>query len=64
VPYLNGEWFYDTRYDGWARILWMAGVEMKPGRHFRYEGYVAGQSDRLPDETSLAAIGVVAKWYY
>jgi hypothetical protein len=64
VPYLNCEWFYDTRYDGWARTLWMAGAEVTVNRHFRYEIYVAGQSDRLPDEASLAALGAVAKWYY
>lgn len=34
VPYLNVEWFYDTRYDDWARTLYQAGAELtvnKPG---------------------------------
>lgn len=64
VPYLNYEWFYDTRYDGWARTLWMAGVEVTTNEHFRFEVYLSGQHDRLPEEESLAALGVVAKWYY
>ena len=28
VPYFNVEWFYDTRYDGWARTLYTAGPEV------------------------------------
>jgi Protein of unknown function (DUF2490) len=64
VPYLNYEWFYDTRYDGWARTLWMAGTEVTINTHFRYEVYVAGQKDHLPIDKSLAAFGLVAKWYY
>jgi len=64
VPYLNYEWFYDTRYDGWARTLWMADAEVTMSEQFRYEVYLAGQKDRLPDEESLGALGVVAKWYY
>jgi hypothetical protein len=64
VPYLNYELFYDTRYDGWARTLWMAGTEVTVNEHFRYEVYLSGQKDRLPEEESLAAFGVMAKWYY
>ena len=37
VPYLNVEWFYDTRYDGWARTLYQAGSEVTVSRHFRFE---------------------------
>ena len=64
VPYVNFEWFYDTRYDGWARTLLMAGAEVTLNRHFRYEVYVASQNDRLPSDESLVALGLVAKWYY
>jgi len=64
VPYANAEWFYDTRYDGWARALYMAGIEVTLTRHFRYEVYFGRQSDRLPNDESINALGVVAKWYY
>lgn len=64
VPYVNYEWFYDTRYDGWARTLWMAGAEVTVNEHFRYEVYLARQEDRLPRDDSLVALGVVAKWYF
>ena len=64
VPFLNYEWFYDTRYDDWARTLWMAGTEVTLNEHFRYEIYLSGQKDRFPSEESLIAFGIVAKWYY
>lgn len=64
VPYFNVEWFYDTRYDGWARTLYQLGPEVTLNKHFRFEVYVARQEDRLPSESSTNAFGVVAKWYY
>jgi hypothetical protein len=64
VPYFNVEWFYDTRYDGWARTLYQLGPEVTVNQHFRFEIYVARQEDRLPSESSTNALGVVAKWYY
>jgi hypothetical protein len=64
VPYFNAEWFYDTRYDGWARVLYQVGPEITVNEHFRYEIYLARQVDRLPDEETLNALGFVAKWYY
>jgi hypothetical protein len=64
VPYFNVEWFYDARYDGWARTLYQAGSEVTVNEHFRYELYLARQTDHLPSASSLNAFGVVAKWYY
>jgi len=64
VPYCNVEWFYDTRYDDWARTLLTLGAEVTLTDHFRYEVYVARQADRLPEEKDLNALGVVLKWYY
>jgi hypothetical protein len=64
VPYFNAEWFYDTRYDGWARTLYQLGPEVTLNKHFRFEIYVARQEDRLPSASSTNAFGVVAKWYY
>ena len=64
VPYFHVEWFYDTRYDGWARTLYQLGPEVTLNKHFRFEIYVARQEDRLPSASSTNAFGVVAKWYY
>ena len=64
VPYLNYEWFYDTRYEAWTRTLWTAGAEVTFNKHFRYELYLSGQKDREPSEATLAAFGLVLKFYY
>jgi Protein of unknown function (DUF2490) len=64
VPYCNFEWFYDTRYDDWARTLLSVGAEVTMTEHFRYEVYLARQADRVPEEKDLNALGVVLKWYY
>ena len=64
VPYFNVEWFYDTRYDGWARTLAMGGTEVTVSKRFRFELYVARQEEHLPSESVLNAFGVVAKGYY
>lgn len=64
VPYFNVEWFYDTRYDGWARTLYQVGPEVTVNKHFRYEVYLARQVDHLPNPETLNALGFVAKWYY
>ncbi len=64
VPYFNVEWFYDTRYNGWARTLYKLGPVITAGPHFRYEIYVARQEDRLPSKSDLNALGLNLKWYY
>lgn len=64
VPYFNYEWFYDTRYDAWARALAQLGVEVTLTEHFRYEIFVARQVDYRPEHATLNAAGLVAKWYY
>jgi hypothetical protein len=64
VPYINVEWFYDTRYDGWARTLYQLGPEVTVNDHFRFEIYVAHQVDHLPEPSSMNAGGLVAKWYF
>jgi hypothetical protein len=64
VPYLNAEWFYDTRYDAWARTLFQGGVEVTETKRFRYEIYLARQNDHKPSDKTLNALGVVLKWYF
>lgn len=64
VPYLNVEWFYDTRYDGWARTLYQAGAEFTVSKHFRFELNLSQQTDTLPETSRLNAFSVVAKGYY
>ena len=62
--FLQAEYFYDTRYDGWARELYQLGAEIAVTRHFRLEPSVARQVDRLPESSGLYAFAIVARWYY
>jgi len=64
MPYANIEWFYDTRYDGWARTTYEVGSEATYSKHFRYELYYARQDDHLPKPSDLNAVGLKFKWYY
>ena len=64
VPYLNVEWFYDTRYDGWARTLYQAGFEGTVTKHFRFELNLSQQTDTLPETSRLNAFSVVLKGYF
>ena len=64
VPYVNFEWFYDTRYDGWARTLYQAGAEFAVSKHFRFELNLSQQTDTLPETSRLNAVSVVAKGYF
>jgi hypothetical protein len=64
VPYFNAEWFYDTRYNDWARTLYQVGSEVTVNNHFRYEVYYARQVDHLPEKQSLNALGINLKWYF
>ena len=62
--YARAEWFYDTRFDAHSRTLYEVGVEKTLSGHFRLEAYLAWQYDYQPQEDSLRALGLVAKWYY
>ena len=64
VPYVNVEWFYDTRYDGWARTLYQAGAEFTVSKRFRLELNLSQQTDELPSVSRLNALAVVLKGYY
>ena len=64
LGYVRAEWYYDTRYDAHSRTLYQAGLERTITPHFRLEVYLARQYDYQPQEDSLSALGLVAKWYY
>ncbi len=64
TPYFQAEYFYDTRYNRWARELYQAGAEIAVTRHFRVEPSVARQVDDLQTRSGLWAFGFVGRWYY
>jgi len=64
MSYANAEVSFDTGLDGFSRTLYQIGTEVTVYKNFRYEVYLAWQSDRLPAPESLLALGLVAKWYF
>jgi hypothetical protein len=64
MSYANAEVFFDTAQGGFNRTLYQVGTEVTVDKSFRYEFYLAWQSDRLPAPQSLLALGLVAKWYF
>jgi hypothetical protein len=64
TPYCNVEWFYDTRYSGWARTHYQTGPEITVNGHFRVEVYYARQVNHFPSSSTLNALGVFLKWFY
>jgi hypothetical protein len=64
TPFVQAEYFYDTRYNGWSRELYVVGAEMAVTGHFRIEPSVARQLDHLPSASGLYAFALVARWYY
>jgi len=64
VPYINAEWFWDTRHGGLSRLLWQAGPEITVNQRFRYEIFLSRQFDYYPNQSSVNAVGFVAKWYF
>jgi hypothetical protein len=64
TPFVQAEYFYDNRYNGWSRALYVLGAEMAVTKHFRVEPSVARQLDRLPNASGLYAFAFVARWYY
>jgi hypothetical protein len=64
TPYLQAEWFDDSRYDGTSRELYQVGAEIGINRHFRIEPSIARQLDYLPTPSGLYAFAFVARWYH
>jgi hypothetical protein len=53
TPFVQAEYFYDTRYDGWARTLYQAGAEFSVSKHFRFELNLSQQTDTQPETARL-----------
>ena len=64
TPFFQAEYFYDTRYDGWARDVYQAGAEIGVAGHVRVEPSVVRQLDHLPNPSGLYAFAFIARWYY
>jgi hypothetical protein len=48
TPYLNGQLYYDTRYDVWNRNRYSAGVEVRPGSIWSWRHTICGRTTAAP----------------
>ena len=64
VPYARAEVFYDTRFGGWNRQIYQAGVEIEITKHWRIEPYYARQEDQRSSPAHLDRVGLVLKTYW
>lgn len=64
APYVNAEFFYDTRYDAWNRQRYQIGVDVPLSPKWKIEPYLAYQTDSRSEPGDLAAFGLTLKYYY
>ena len=64
VPYVQAEWFYDTRYNDWSRQLYQGGVEFELNKTWRMEPYYAYEKNTNPGAENVNRFGLVLKYYH
>ena len=64
TPYLNGQLYYDTRYDVWNRNRYSAGVEVPAGQHLVLETYYLRQNDSRSSTPHVNAVGLTFHLYF
>jgi hypothetical protein len=64
TPYLNGQLYYNTRYDVWNRNRYSAGVEVAAGQHLVLETYYLRQNDSRSSTPCVNAVGLTFNLYF
>ena len=59
VPYVNGEAYYDSRYEVWNRYRLIAGGSLSRGPHVALEGNVTYQYDSKSSTKEILAVNVI-----
>ena len=63
VPYVNAEFFYDSRFDDWTRQRYQAGVEVVLSDHWRIEPALVRQNDERAQPAHVNALALSLKYY-
>ena len=63
TPYINGQLFYDTRYDAWNRNRYSAGVQVPAGAHMVFETYILRQNQSRSNPPHANAFGLRLRFY-
>jgi hypothetical protein len=64
TPYADVEFFYDTRFDRWARRQYEAGVQFPLGSHVMLEPYYLRQDNSYPVTRHVNAFGFKLNFYF
>jgi len=64
VPYVEAEFYYDTRFYAWNRQYYQTGAEIALAEHWRIEPYYARQNDQRSTPAHLNRIGLILKTYW
>jgi hypothetical protein len=64
TPYASAEAFYDTRFDTWNRMRYIAGVRFPARGHFVLETYYLRQHDTKSRHPIVNALGVTFNLYF
>jgi hypothetical protein len=64
TPYINGEVFYDTRYDGWTQNRYSAGVEVPAGAHLVFDTYVLRKNQSRSTIAHVNVFGLRLRFYF
>ena len=64
VPYVNSEWYYDSRYAVVNRVRLIGGATVGWSRHFALEGNITYQYDSRSSVTNLYALNVILHLFF
>jgi hypothetical protein len=64
VPYVNGEGYYDSRYEMWNRYRLIAGSSLSWSRRTALEGNVTYQYDSKSSTREILALNVILHIYF
>jgi Protein of unknown function (DUF2490) len=64
TPYVDGELFYDTRYDAWTRNRYSVGIQVPAGDHFVLETYGLRQNDSKSSKPHINVVGLKFLFYF
>jgi len=64
TPYVNGEVFYDTRYDAWNQNRYAVGVQAPAGAHLVLETYYRRQNNTKSSPRHVNAFGLTVSLYF
>jgi hypothetical protein len=64
TPYINGQLYYDTRYDLWNRNRYSAGVEIPAGKRLVLDTYYLRQNDSRSTPPHINVFGLKFNLYF